>query len=186
MGVKQEAGQYFTPIPIAEFILRSLPIKSMIDEKISHKDEMFLPYVIDYSCGSGHFLTEAMERIQQHLALIDENRLSNAQKNNLHNWNNFAWAKEFIYGIEDDYRLAKTTKVACFLNGDGDGNIIYANGLDRFDSPNYWGILHSESDANNKFDVVVANPPYSVPDFKKRIKMGNSSFPCLINVVMMI
>lgn len=103
------------------------------------------------------------------------------KKNNLHNWNNwnnFAWAKEFIYGIEDDYRLAKTTKVACFLNGDGDGDgtIIYANGLDRFDSPNYWGILHSESDTNNKFDVVVANPPYSVPDFKKRIKWGTVLF----------
>ena len=87
MGVKQEAGQYFTPIPIAEFILRSLPIKSMIDEKISHKDEMFLPYVIDYSCGSGHFLTEAMGRIQYYIAQIDENILSNALKNNLHNWN---------------------------------------------------------------------------------------------------
>ncbi len=176
MGVKQESGQFFTPIPIAEFILRSLPIKSIIDEKIRDKEEKFLPYIIDYSCGSGHFLTEAMERVQHYMDRIDESKLSVSQKNNLHNWNNFAWAKEFIYGIEDDYRLAKTTKVACFLNGDGEGNIIYANGLDSFDSPNYWGMLRCESDENNKFDIVVANPPYSVSDFKERIKNGRQYF----------
>ena len=176
MGIKQETGQFFTPIQIAEFILRSLPIKNIIDEKVKNKDEKFLPYVIDYSCGSGHFLTEAMERVQHYLSTIDDSKLSVGQKNNLYNWNNFAWAKEFIYGIEDDYRLAKTTKVACFLNGDGDGNIIYANGLDCFDSPNYWGRLHCESDENNRFDMVVANPPYSVPDFKERIRNGRKYF----------
>ena len=176
MGVKQEAGQFFTPIPIAEFILRSLPIKSIIDEKISNKDEKFLPYIIDYSCGSGHFLTEAMERVQYYMDSIDASKLSAGQKNNLRNWNNFAWAKEFIYGIEDDYRLAKTTKVACFLNGDGEGNIIYANGLDSFDSPNYWGMLRCESNENNRFDIVVANPPYSVSDFKERIRNGSQYF----------
>lgn len=176
MGVKQESGQFFTPIPIAEFILRSLPIKSIIDEKIRNKEEKFLPYIIDYSCGSGHFLTESMERVQYYMNRIDESKLSVGQKNNLRNWNNFAWAKEFIYGIEDDYRLAKTTKVACFLNGDGEGNIIYANGLDSFDSPNYWGMLRCESDENNRFDIVVANPPYSVSDFKERIKNGRQYF----------
>lgn len=176
MGVKQEVGQYFTPIPIAEFILRSLPIKCIINEKISNKEEKFLPYIIDYSCGSGHFLTEAMERVQHYLRDINTETLSTGQKNNLHNWNNFAWAKEFIYGIEDDYRLAKTTKVACFLNGDGDGNIIYANGLDSFDSPNYWGMMHCDSIENNRFDIVVANPPYSVSNFKERIKNGEQYF----------
>ena len=32
------------------------------------------------------------------------------------------WAREYIYGIEKDYRLAKTTKISTFLNGDGDAN----------------------------------------------------------------
>lgn len=176
MGVKQRVGQFFTPIPIAEFVLRCLPVEKIIGRKIAEKKDLFLPYTIDYSCGSGHFLTEAMERIQNCIRKIDADSLSNAQKSNLRNWNDLAWAKEFIYGVEDDYRLAKTTKVACSLNGDGEANIIYANGLDPFSSPNYWGKLHSDSDQNNRFDVVVANPPYSVPDFKERIKNGRQYF----------
>ncbi|MBQ6742094.1 MAG: N-6 DNA methylase [Bacteroidales bacterium] len=178
IGVKQEAGQFFTPIPIAEFILKSIPIEDIITEKIKRREDDFLPYIVDYSCGSGHFLTEAMNRVQE---IIDNpefksTKLTNAQKNKLSSWQNFNWAKEFVYGIEDDYRLAKTTKVACFMNGDGEANIIYANGLDSFNSVNYKGRLLSSGTDNEKFDVVVANPPYSVDDFKNRLKNGDNDF----------
>lgn len=178
IGVKQEAGQFFTPIPIAEFILKSIPVEDLIVEKIKRKEDDFLPYIVDYSCGSGHFLTEAMNRVQE---IIDNpdfklNKLTNAQKNKLGSWQNFNWAKEFVYGIEDDYRLAKTTKVACFMNGDGEANIIYANGLDSFSSVNYKGRLLSNGMSNEKFDIVVANPPYSVDDFKNRLKNGENDF----------
>ena len=44
----------------------------------------------------------------------------------------FEWAKDFVYGIEKDYMLVKTTKISTFLNGDGDANIIHADGLDNF------------------------------------------------------
>ena len=44
-GIKQDEGQFFTPIPIVKFILYSLPL-----EKFKN------PKLIDYACGSGHFL----------------------------------------------------------------------------------------------------------------------------------
>ena len=73
-------------------------------------------------------------------------------------------ANEFVYGIENDYRLSKTTKVACFLNGDGEAKILYADGLDNFKSKKYIDklqLLEPKKD-NQVFDVVISNPPYSV------------------------
>ena len=70
-GIKQEAGQFFTPIPITRFICKSIPIGEIINEKNKNGHERFLPYVIDYASGSGHFLTEAMSeinRIQERLS----------------------------------------------------------------------------------------------------------------------
>ena len=62
-GIKQEVGQFFTPIPLVRFILKSLPIEKIIKKKISTKDPYILPYIIDYACGAGHFLTESIEEI---------------------------------------------------------------------------------------------------------------------------
>ena len=56
-SIKQEAGQFFTPVPLTQFIIKSLPIKEIIKNKIKNNDPDTLPYVIDYACGTGHFLT---------------------------------------------------------------------------------------------------------------------------------
>jgi len=180
IGIKQESGQFFTPLPIATFICNSIDFEKIIKEKIENKEQNFLPYVIDYACGSGHFLTESMDRVDEILQSINESKLkTKPQKDNLIGWKvSFKWAKEFIYGIENDYRLAKTTKVASFLNGDGEASVLYADGLDKFSSDNYYGKLKSNLKLkdNPVFDVVVANPPYAVESFKYNLKHGEDSF----------
>lgn len=127
IGVKQEAGQFFTPIPITSFVCKSIPFEDIITKKIEDRQPDFLPYIIDFACGSGHFLTESMERVDKLLQSIQEENLrTKPQKDSLVGWKvSFKWAKQFVYGIDNDYRLTKTTKVACFLNGDGEANIIY-------------------------------------------------------------
>jgi type I restriction enzyme M protein len=68
-GLKQETGQFFTPVPIAQFIIKSLPIDTLVDKKLDKGEtNNLLPYLIDYAAGSGHFLTESMHEIQR---LID-------------------------------------------------------------------------------------------------------------------
>ncbi len=170
IGIKQEQGQFFTPTPITEFILKSLPIKEIIDQKIHRKEKYFLPYVIDYACGSGHFLTEAIKEIDSQIKEISKSELTYAQKDFLKSWeHNYNWASEFIYGIEKDYRLAKTTKIACFMHGDGLANIIWEDGLASFKNSNFVEKLKTTQDKkkNEFIDVLISNPPYSVDGFKE-------------------
>lgn len=148
-GFKQNEGQFFTPIPITRFIWESLPIKQLSESLQGDKH----PKVIDYSCGSGHFLTEGIETI---------NALIKGDNND--------WVSEKIYGIEKDYRLARVSKISLFMNGAGGGNIIFGDGLDNHKDK---GI------ADKRFDILVANPPYSVKAFKAHLKLQNNDFELL-------
>ena len=40
-GIKQEAGQFFTPVPVAKFIISSLPIRELIEKKINNDETNF-------------------------------------------------------------------------------------------------------------------------------------------------
>lgn len=173
-GFKQESGQFFTPVPLVRFILKSLPIQEIIAEKLKNNEDNFLPYLIDFACGSGHFLTEAMDIIQGVVNDINNVNLTTTQEKKLKHYKegDFEWAKEFIYGIEKDYRLVKTTKLACFLHGDGEAQIIHASGIAPFGSEGYKNKLEQAE----QFDLLVANPPYSVSGFKSTIKEGSNSF----------
>ncbi len=181
-SIKQEAGQFFTPVPLAQFIIKSLPIKEFIYNKINNNDSDALPYVIDFACGAGHFLTEMMDEIQ-HIIVNDikiEDIKKPTLKDDFETWKrtNFKWADKYIYGIDLDYRLIKTSKISCFLNGDGLANLIHSNGLAKFDNSDYIKNLKSEIDSkdNQKFDILIANPPYSVKYFKTTLPYGAKCF----------
>jgi len=181
-GIKQEKGQYFTPVPIAQFICKSLPICNIIKEKNNNEEIYFLPYCIDYASGAGHFLTEIMEEINYYIDNeIDNDFIKNGRAKKEYDIykHNFKFAEKYIYGIDKDYRLAKTTKIATFLNGDGGAIIICGDGLDNFcNSKDYRFKLkiNNNKKDNEVFDIVIANPPYSVSGFKTTLKYGKESF----------
>ncbi|MCL2435243.1 MAG: N-6 DNA methylase, partial [Lentimicrobiaceae bacterium] len=174
-GLKQESGQFFTPVPVAQFIIKSLPIDIIVEEKLSSaniNNNMLLPYIMDYASGSGHFVTEMMHEIQR---LIETKKDSDYHQNiakEIRKWqdDHFLWAIQYIYGIEKDYRLVKVGKVGCYLHGDGLANVIHSDGLAQFAHTDYKGkLLAKDSDCvqdNKQFDIVVSNPPYSVSAFK--------------------
>ena len=149
-GFKQNEGQFFTPIPITRFIWDSLPVERMVK---SDRGTVY-PKVIDYACGAGHFLTEAIEAIN---AFVDNN-------------GDNSWVQDHIFGIEKDYRLARVAKISLFMNGAGKGNIIFGDGLEN---------APDKGIENGTFDILVANPPYSVKDFKQHLQLKNNSFTLL-------
>ena len=172
-GLKQEAGQFFTPVPIAQFIIKSLPLEKIIDEHLKSKNGELLPYMLDYAAGSGHFITEYMHEVQ---AMIDKkipNKYIEITAKKIKNWQSdpYEWATKYIYGIEKDYRLVKVGKVGCYLHGDGLANVILSDGLGNFaNTKDYKGILRKEdnkSKDNQQFDIILSNPPYSVSSFKQ-------------------
>lgn len=205
-SMKQEAGQYFTPVPITRFIISSLPLKEIIISKIKNNDNEILPVAIDYAAGSGHFLTEYMEQVQtiiENLGIsinsstvksaIDNLDISIATptvKNKIRTWidsEKFIWAKDYVYGIDLDDRLVKTAKVSAFFNGDGEANIIWANGLDNFEkSTEYRDKLRKtqafDKKNNGQFDILISNPPYSVEAFKSTLKNGEETFELYNNL----
>lgn len=172
-GLKQEAGQFFTPVPIAQFIIKSLPLDNIVEEKLNSKDGELLPYMIDYAAGSGHFITEYMHEVQ---SIINEKEATNyidRTSKKIKTWKDdqYDWATNYVYGIEKDYRLVKVGKVGCYLHGDGLANVILSDGLGNFvKTKDYKGILRKDDDGskdNQKFDIVLSNPPYSVSSFKQ-------------------
>lgn len=173
-GLKQEAGQYFTPVPIAQFIIKSLPLDSIVAKKLSCKDGEILPYMIDYAAGSGHFITEFMHEVQDIINGCDTSQYIEETRKHLINWQNchFDWATDYVYGIEKDYRLVKVGKVGCYLHGDGLANVILSDGLANFcNNKEYKGKLrkqaNNEQKDNQQFDIILSNPPYSVSSFRQ-------------------
>lgn len=154
-GFKQNEGQFFTPTPITRFIWDSLPL-----EKIMTKaDGIEYPKVIDYACGAGHFLTEGFEAVE-----VCANAINNSENSSNQ------WVEKKIFGIEKDYRLARVSKISMFMHGAGDGNIIFGDGLENY--PDKEIIPKS-------FDILVANPPYSVKAFKPHLKLSNNQLDIL-------
>lgn len=185
-SIKQESGQFFTPVPISRFMISSLPLKKVIDDNVELNRDEILPIAIDYACGTGHFLTEYMDIIQKIINEYDTTYLKRSTKNCLEKWKQtddkdsmqgvFEWAKQYVYGVEKDYRLVKAAKISTFLNGDGDANIILADGLDKFSSSKYIDKLKNDSNLNEKFDFVIANPPYSVTSFRQTLPSNDEDF----------
>lgn len=172
-GLKQESGQFFTPVPIAQFVIKSLPIDAIVEEKLQKGENgNLLPYVMDYAAGSGHFLTESMHEIQRMIDAKDDKKYNPSTGKKIRAWkdDHFDWALEYVYGIEKDYRLVKVGKVGCYLHGDGLANVIHSDGLSNFNHPDYKAKL-KETDKdfpqdNKQFEILVSNPPYSVSAFK--------------------
>jgi type I restriction-modification system DNA methylase subunit len=108
-GVKQSEGQFFTPMPIVKFILKSLPLEQII----TSSDQ--IPKVIDYACGAGHFLNEYAEEIKPIIKTHKEIEISKYYQN--------------VVGIEKEYRLSKVAKVSAFMYGQDDIEIVYADAL---------------------------------------------------------
>lgn len=143
-GFKQNEGQFFTPTPIAQFIWDSLPLDKIISEEP--------PKIIDYACGAGHFLTEGFKAVNDFYAR------KNLQPP-------LMWERDKLFGVEKDYRLARVSKISMFMHGANEGKIKFGDGLENYPDENI---------SPASFDILVANPPYSINGFKAHLKLANA------------
>jgi len=185
-GFKQNKGQFFTPINIVKFLIYALQVDTLSIDLL--KNKRALPKIIDPSAGSGTFLIEAMKIITKEVKYKQKAKIGTSsqvkerfdelfQPDSREN----KWARDYLYGIEHNFDLGTSVKVNMILHGDGASNIFVKNGLSPFNE--YEKDLRDSKDSefygnrsvNEKFDVIVANPPFSVDmpeEDKKKIDAG--------------
>jgi type I restriction enzyme M protein len=168
-----EIGQFFTPRPIVEFIVR------MLDPKEGER-------ICDPASGSGGFLIRCFEIIREAIAadvdrkyrefcagidkkknmteaekakakrdeykklqeeldpISDPDAHANRMRSRIWQLSNLC-----IYGTDANDRMARTSKMNMIMHGDGHGGVHHHNGL-----LNVNGIFES------RFQVIATNPPF--------------------------
>lgn len=195
-GFKQSKGQFFTHINIVRFMLYALQTDKLAIKRI--KSDKEIPYMIDPSAGSGTFLIEYMKFITENMKYRNQNAdgynselgTARAVKDKvLSDWfypdhRENKWAQTFIYGSEINFNLGTAAKVNMILHGDGSTNIFVKDGLLPFvnyEKASSHNVMHDshkddlydDREVNERFDLILTNPPFSVEldnDTKKTVK----------------
>ena len=165
-----ELGQFFTPRTIVDFMV------SVLDPQ---EGEL----VCDPCCGSGGFLIKAFEYVREKIEKDieqqkediksqfygdDYDKMSDKQKQeveaevaqtfsylneelNINNENGRLRSLSFdcIYGTDANPRMARTAKMNMIMHGDGHGGVHHHDGL-----------LNVNGIFENRFDVILTNPPF--------------------------
>lgn len=135
-AIRAGMGQYFTPDPIVELAIGV--IQPTADDLL-----------MDPFCGSGHFLTKALQ-------YVIENQGGTLSPHALHEFKFF-----HLHGIEKSDRMVRIAMTDMMLNDDGHTNIRNQDALLSFD--NYPDIIALRDDNTSDpsiFDIIVTNPPF--------------------------
>lgn len=114
-----DRGEFFTPHPIVRLAVE------MISPQPNEK-------IIDPACGSGGFLIQSINHVQQNNPKLDES----------------TFVQENITGIEFNPDVALSAMIRLVFEGGMGSEIICANAL-----------IEDEK-LNNSFDIVLTNPPF--------------------------
>lgn len=165
-----ELGQFFTPRTIVEFMVKVL-------------DPQEGEYICDPCCGSGGFLINAFEYVREQIEneieeqkevikkqfytdqydqmtesereVVDAKVADVFQQLNkeldITNKNGRLRSLSFdcIYGTDANPRMARTAKMNMIMHGDGHGGVHHHDGL-----------LNVNGIFENRFDVILTNPPF--------------------------
>lgn len=160
-----EIGQFFTPRPIVEFMVR------MIDPNENET-------VCDPASGSGGFLIRVFEIVREKIladadneyaefreqltqdATLTEEEIAKRLKSKFADIqrtldpktkNSRLWklANRSIYGTDANDRMARTSKMNMIMHGDGHGGVHHHDGF-----------LNVNGVFEERFDVILTNPPF--------------------------
>jgi type I restriction enzyme M protein len=165
-----EIGQFFTPRPIVEFMIRMMEPKEgevicdpasgsggflirffeLVREQIAQDvDAQYKAYEQSLAgkklseAKRAELLREKWEKLQQELdqSIDDEQREGGSRLWRL--------ANRCIYGTDANDRMARTSKMNMIMHGDGHGGIHHHNGF-----------LNVNGIFPGRFDIILTNPPF--------------------------
>ncbi|MBN2006284.1 MAG: N-6 DNA methylase [Anaerolineae bacterium] len=184
--LKSQRGQFFTPTNVIRLMVTMLdPGSDAEGNAVDMTDPATWPKILDPACGSGRFLTYALDHIRrkvaaqlfpQEHALLQVRRLENDEAGT-------QLVRDFagrcLFGIDFDPDLKRVARMNMILNNDGHGNILSLNSLEfplmlggrppahlRREVANQDRLLwpdpvRARLDADlDTFDFVFTNPPF--------------------------
>ncbi len=160
-----EIGQFFTPRPIVEFMVR------MVDPQEGDG-------ICDPASGSGGFLIRCFEIVREqiladvdrcyqafrreidgatHLPAEDKaaalrskyKELQKTLDQDVHGSRMWNLANRCIYGTDANDRMARTSKMNMIMHGDGHGGVHHHDGF-----------LNVNGIFDGRFDIILTNPPF--------------------------
>ena len=135
-AIRAGMGQYFTPDPIVRLAV------GLVDPRPSDM-------ILDPFCGSGHFLTVALDHVlRKYLGKVPEKSL-------------FEFRFFHLHGIEKSDRMVRIAMTDMLLHDDGHANIRNSDALLSFDNyPDIKAIGGEENENPEVFDIIMTNPPF--------------------------
>lgn len=141
--LKGESGQFFTPREIVRFAMDII--------NPSYKDNEL---VLDTACGSGGFLSIAIEKLRKQIEELYKNRNFSKDKLNLMLKD---YADKYIYGCDIDPLLYRISKSYMAIVGDGKSNIYNFDSLEPYESLNE---NFKKRIKPGTVNVITTNPPF--------------------------
>lgn len=142
-ALKGESGQFFTPREIVRFAMDII--------NPSYKDNEI---IMDTACGSGGFLSIAIEKLRKQIKELYKNRgFSNDKLNSLLK----DYADKYIYGCDIDPLLYRISKSYMAIVGDGKSNIYNFDSLEPYDDLNE---NFKKRIKPGSVDIITTNPPF--------------------------
>ncbi len=148
-NLRGDRGEFFTPRNICQMAVGML-------------DPGPADIVLDPACGTGGFLTIAMNHVIEKLRDGDRGKWRNADRptdreqqelyRKIHEY-----ANERIVGIDINPNLVKAAKMNMVMNNDGSGGLFQGNALEH---PITWGEALRARDLIGNVDLVFTNPPF--------------------------
>ena len=141
--LKGESGQFFTPREVVRFAIDVIAPQYSKNETI-----------LDPACGSGGFLTIAIENLRNQIHTLYKNRGFSADRlNSLLK----DYAGKYVFGCDIDPLLYRIAKSYMAIIGDGKSNIYNFDSLEPMDR---FPPVFSSRIKPGTIDVITTNPPF--------------------------
>lgn len=118
--------------------------RELVDFMVKCADPNMGDKILDPACGSGGFLIQAFKYVNNKINAAGLPEVENIKKFN-------ALIYKCLWGHEADYDLHVLAKINLIMHGDGWNNIYQGD------------TLKSDKLENNFFDLILANPPFTIP-----------------------